>query len=119
MTEEQKKHSEGAAKFAEALGAVEGAVKEIDGWQERDRKSLDSTLATNDAIRRGYEDEIVSRAREAARAERYEAQHQRTWERDAQRHEVWLAEVRHAQAHREREVLALERIADALGRKAH
>lgn len=111
MTEEQKK---AANEFADKLGETEGRKRIVDRWEERGEEMHRSSLATNDAWRRQNEDTIVSRANETARADRYETQHERGWERDAQHHEIWLAEVRHVQAHREREVAAFERIADAL-----
>jgi hypothetical protein len=116
VTEEQKK---AANEFADKLGETEGRKRIVDRWEERAEETHKSSLATNDAWRRQNEDTIVSRANETARADRYETQHEREWARNAERHEVWLADVRHAQAHREREVAALERIAEVLGRKAH
>jgi hypothetical protein len=114
VTEEQKQHKNDADTFAETLGGLEGRTKPLDKWEEREKAREKSVLDTNDAIRRQHERAILAMENDTARADRYEEQHKAEWQRNAENHAVYLAEVKHAQAHREREVAAFERISDAL-----
>lgn len=120
MTEEQK-HAETAKSFAESLGTMEGATKKVDRWEARaeeqnelNKRDRESAIVTRDAQRRDHEAHIAQQLADELRAARYEEEHTREWKRNAERHATWLAEVKHAQEHREREVAALDRIANAL-----
>jgi hypothetical protein len=106
VTEEQKQ-ADTAETFAAALGAMDGATQKADKWEVRAVEQHASVLTTNDAITRERERAIVSMDDSEARDQRNET-------RDTLRHEVWLAEIKHVQAYRAREVAAFERIADAL-----
>jgi hypothetical protein len=111
MTEDTRAEAE---KLSRTEGSGKSAIAELDKWAVREKER-------DELYRRDVQSAEADRLSAVAERDFFRKHNERSFElqdlreaRDERRDAVYLAEVKHVQAHREREVAAFERIADAL-----